>query len=152
MTSYFFQAFWMFLLAGLGERTGNTSTTKNMVVASFMLYSLFYNVSTPQQYKYWLLGADYISRWVVLLFPISSAPKSLMQHFVKRRSPWEHLGTSSGRLSLTSLSHTSSVAFTFRLDGCLVASRLWLLSSLFSFFRKQRLVHSLLLGQYRAFY
>lgn len=46
MTSYFFQAFWMFLLAGLGERAGNTSTTKNMIVASFMLYSFFYNVST----------------------------------------------------------------------------------------------------------
>jgi hypothetical protein len=45
MTSYFLQAFWMFLLAGLGERGGNTSATKNMIVASFMLYSFFYNVS-----------------------------------------------------------------------------------------------------------
>ncbi|PCG91079.1 Major facilitator superfamily domain, general substrate transporter [Penicillium occitanis (nom. inval.)] len=56
MTSYFFQAFWMFLLAGLGERTGNTSTTKNMIVASFMLYSFFYNMggaSIP-----YLLGAE----------------------------------------------------------------------------------------------
>ncbi|KUL90293.1 hypothetical protein ZTR_01918 [Talaromyces verruculosus] len=56
MTSYFFQAFWMFLLAGLGERTRNTSTTKNMIVASFMLYSFFYNMSGAS--IPYLLGAE----------------------------------------------------------------------------------------------
>lgn len=140
MTSYFFQAFWMFLLAGLGERTGNTSTTKNMIVASFMLYSFFYNVSTAAINKaYWTLDTDFcVSRWAVPPFHISSEPKSQTQQSVKRHSPWAHPGTLSGRLSPISLSHTSSAASTFRLDGCLVVSRLWLLSLLSSFFRKQR--------------
>lgn len=45
MLSFFFQGFWMYLLAGLGSQADKTSTEKNMVVAAFMLYAFFYNVS-----------------------------------------------------------------------------------------------------------
>ncbi|KAI0016321.1 putative sugar transporter [Xylariomycetidae sp. FL0641] len=43
MLSYFFQAFWMFLLAGLGSKNDRTPTQSNTVVAAFMLYSFSYN-------------------------------------------------------------------------------------------------------------
>lgn len=45
MISFTFQGFWMYLLAGIGEKKTKTSNEKNLVVASFMLYAFFYNVS-----------------------------------------------------------------------------------------------------------
>jgi hypothetical protein len=45
MVSFFFQTFWMYILAGLGEKAHKSPTEKNTVVAAFMLFGLFYNVS-----------------------------------------------------------------------------------------------------------
>jgi hypothetical protein len=45
MVSFFFQTFWMYILAGLGENGHKSPTEKNTVVAAFMLFGLFYNVS-----------------------------------------------------------------------------------------------------------
>lgn len=45
MISFFLQTFWMYLLAGLGGMAHKNSATKNMIVASFILYSVSYNVS-----------------------------------------------------------------------------------------------------------
>lgn len=36
----------MFLLAGLGQKDGKSRSESDMVVASFMLYAFFYNVSS----------------------------------------------------------------------------------------------------------
>lgn len=46
MNSFFFQAFWMFLLAGVGQKPHKTPTEKNTIVAAFMLYAFMYNVRT----------------------------------------------------------------------------------------------------------
>ncbi|KAL4783595.1 general substrate transporter [Aspergillus varians] len=54
--SYTFQAFWMYVLAGLGKHAEPSTTVKNTVVAAFMLYQVFYNVggaSIP-----YLIGAE----------------------------------------------------------------------------------------------
>ncbi|KAJ9635683.1 uncharacterized protein PV06_08844 [Exophiala oligosperma] len=56
MISFFLQTFWMYLLAGLGGMAHKNSATKNMIVASFILYSVSYNMcgaSVP-----YLLGAE----------------------------------------------------------------------------------------------
>ncbi|CAK7199498.1 hypothetical protein SEUCBS139899_002178 [Sporothrix eucalyptigena] len=56
LQSFFFQAFWMFLLAGLGSKSNRSESQNNTVVASFMLYAFFYNMggaSLP-----YLLGAE----------------------------------------------------------------------------------------------
>jgi MFS transporter, SP family, sugar:H+ symporter len=45
LLSYILQAFFMYLLAGLGQINGKTSSESNMIVAAFMLFSFFYNVS-----------------------------------------------------------------------------------------------------------
>lgn len=45
MISCALQAFWMFLLAGLGSKPYKTTTESNTVVAAFMLYSVCYSVS-----------------------------------------------------------------------------------------------------------
>lgn len=45
MLSYGLQAFWMYMLAGLGEKSNKTPTESNAIVASFMLFSFSYNVS-----------------------------------------------------------------------------------------------------------
>lgn len=45
MISCALQAFWMFLLAGLGSKPYKTTTESNAVVAAFMLYSVCYSVS-----------------------------------------------------------------------------------------------------------
>ncbi|KAJ5111378.1 hypothetical protein N7532_001913 [Penicillium argentinense] len=42
--TFFFQALWMFLLAGLGGENHKTSTAKNAIVASFMLYAFSYSL------------------------------------------------------------------------------------------------------------
>lgn len=47
LQSYLFQAFWLFLLAGLGSKTARSTTEDNTVVASFMLYAISYNVRLP---------------------------------------------------------------------------------------------------------
>ncbi|KAJ4357761.1 uncharacterized protein N0V89_002337 [Didymosphaeria variabile] len=44
MFFYAFQCLWMFLLAGLGAKANKTATESNMVVSSFMLYGVFYNI------------------------------------------------------------------------------------------------------------
>lgn len=46
MNSFFFQAFWMFLLAGIGQKSQKSPTEKNTIVAAFMLYAFMYNVRT----------------------------------------------------------------------------------------------------------
>ncbi|CAG7916762.1 unnamed protein product [Penicillium olsonii] len=54
--SYAFQALWMFVLAGLGGVSNPSTTSRNAIVAAFMLYQLFYNAggaSIP-----YLLGAE----------------------------------------------------------------------------------------------
>ena len=48
MISYFFQAFWIYVLAGVGGMAHKTSTQKNVVVAAFMLFSTSYNVGVEQ--------------------------------------------------------------------------------------------------------
>ncbi|KIX07460.1 uncharacterized protein Z518_02113 [Rhinocladiella mackenziei CBS 650.93] len=56
MTTFFFQSTWIYLLAGLGGMANKTSTTKNAIVAAFMLYSFSYNMggaSIP-----YLLGSE----------------------------------------------------------------------------------------------
>ncbi|KAI1459666.1 putative sugar transporter [Annulohypoxylon moriforme] len=56
MASFFLQAFWMYLLAGIGEKGHKTSTEENTIVAAFMLYAFFYNMggaSIP-----YLLGSE----------------------------------------------------------------------------------------------
>lgn len=45
MISYIFQSFWLFLLAGLGGKADKTPTEKNTIVAAFMLFAVWYNVS-----------------------------------------------------------------------------------------------------------
>lgn len=44
MLSFVLQAFWMYMLAGLGEKSGRTPSERNAIVASFMLFSFSYNV------------------------------------------------------------------------------------------------------------
>ncbi|CAK7213515.1 hypothetical protein SBRCBS47491_001826 [Sporothrix bragantina] len=56
LQSYAFQAFWLFLLAGLGSKAVRSSTENNMVVASFMLYAFFYNMGSAS--IPYLLGAE----------------------------------------------------------------------------------------------
>ncbi|OJJ07360.1 hypothetical protein ASPVEDRAFT_56765 [Aspergillus versicolor CBS 583.65] len=54
--SYSLQALWMYVLAGLGGMAHPTTTSRNTIVASFMLYTIFYNAgggSIP-----YLLGAE----------------------------------------------------------------------------------------------
>ncbi|KAF5009431.1 hypothetical protein FDECE_4363 [Fusarium decemcellulare] len=46
MVSYIFQAFWLFLLAGLGGKADKSMAEKNTVVASFMLFSFWYNMGS----------------------------------------------------------------------------------------------------------
>ncbi|KAF2994218.1 hypothetical protein E8E14_001820 [Neopestalotiopsis sp. 37M] len=56
LLSYILQAFFMYLLAGLGQINGKTSSESNMIVAAFMLFSFFYNMggaSIP-----YLLGSE----------------------------------------------------------------------------------------------
>ncbi|KAL9476293.1 hypothetical protein ACSS6W_006134 [Trichoderma asperelloides] len=56
LLSFFLQGFFMFLLAGLGQKDGKTRSESDMVVASFMLYAFFYNMggaSIP-----YLLGSE----------------------------------------------------------------------------------------------
>ncbi|KAH8896670.1 general substrate transporter [Thozetella sp. PMI_491] len=56
LLSFFLQCFFMFLLAGLGEKDNRSPSENNMVVASFMLYAFFYNMggaSIP-----YLLGSE----------------------------------------------------------------------------------------------
>ncbi|RSH92483.1 hypothetical protein EHS25_008899 [Saitozyma podzolica] len=56
MISCALQAFWMFLLAGLGSKPYKTTTESNTVVAAFMLYSVCYSLggaATP-----YLLAAE----------------------------------------------------------------------------------------------
>ncbi|KAL1856418.1 hypothetical protein VTK73DRAFT_8293 [Phialemonium thermophilum] len=45
LISFFFQAFWIFMLAGLGGKSNRTSSENNTIVASFMLFAFFYNMS-----------------------------------------------------------------------------------------------------------
>lgn len=40
----------MYILAGLGEKGHKSPTEKNTVVAAFMLFGLFYNVSAIKPY------------------------------------------------------------------------------------------------------
>ncbi|OAA61970.1 Sugar/inositol transporter [Niveomyces insectorum RCEF 264] len=42
--SFFFQAVWMFCLAGVGEKSVRSTTENNFLVAALMLYNLFYNI------------------------------------------------------------------------------------------------------------
>ncbi|KAL4925284.1 sugar porter family MFS transporter [Aspergillus undulatus] len=54
--SYAFQTLWMYVLAGLGTQSQKSITTRNTIVAAFMLYQLFYNAggaSIP-----YLIGAE----------------------------------------------------------------------------------------------
>lgn len=44
MNSFFFQAFWIMMLAGIGGKAQRNAAETNLVVASFMLYTFFYNV------------------------------------------------------------------------------------------------------------
>ncbi|OCT53283.1 sugar transporter [Cladophialophora carrionii] len=56
MITFSFQAFWIFLLAGLGGMAHKTASEKNMIVAAFMLYAFSYNMggaSIP-----YLLGSE----------------------------------------------------------------------------------------------
>ncbi|KAJ5756262.1 hypothetical protein N7533_005805 [Penicillium manginii] len=56
LMSYAFQALWMYVIAGLGGVSHPTTTSRNAIVAAFMLYQLFYNAggaSIP-----YLLGAE----------------------------------------------------------------------------------------------
>ncbi|ETS85092.1 hypothetical protein PFICI_03117 [Pestalotiopsis fici W106-1] len=56
LLSYTLQAFFMYLLAGLGQISNKTSSESNMIVAAFMLFSFFYNMggaSIP-----YLLGSE----------------------------------------------------------------------------------------------
>ncbi|KAH8891220.1 putative sugar transporter [Thozetella sp. PMI_491] len=56
LLSFGLQAFFMYLLAGLGEKTSKSTTESNTIVASFMLYAFTYNMggaSIP-----YLLGAE----------------------------------------------------------------------------------------------
>ncbi|OQU98507.1 hypothetical protein CLAIMM_04282 [Cladophialophora immunda] len=56
MITYSFQAFWIYLLAGLGGMGHKTASDKNMIVAAFMLYAFSYNMggaSIP-----YLLGSE----------------------------------------------------------------------------------------------
>ncbi|KAL3459666.1 general substrate transporter [Aspergillus heterothallicus] len=57
MAMYFiFQALWMYVLAGLGRESNPSTTTRNTIVAAFMLYQVFYNAggaSIP-----YLIGAE----------------------------------------------------------------------------------------------
>ncbi|KAL4790587.1 general substrate transporter [Aspergillus venezuelensis] len=41
--SYAFQALWMYVLAGLGAQANPSTTTKNTIIAAFMLYQFFYS-------------------------------------------------------------------------------------------------------------
>jgi len=45
MISFFFQCFWMYLLAGLGGMEHRSPTESSVIVAAFILYSFNYNVS-----------------------------------------------------------------------------------------------------------
>jgi hypothetical protein len=40
----------MYVLAGLGSESNPSTTTKNTIVAAFMLYQVFYNVRPPLRY------------------------------------------------------------------------------------------------------
>ncbi|KAI5460119.1 putative sugar transporter [Mariannaea sp. PMI_226] len=44
IASYFFQAFWMYLLAGLGQKAHHSPTESGVIVASFMLFSVSFNI------------------------------------------------------------------------------------------------------------
>ncbi|CAK7199019.1 hypothetical protein SEUCBS139899_001687 [Sporothrix eucalyptigena] len=43
LASFFLQAFWMFMLSGIGNLKNKTQAQNSLIVASFMLYSLSYN-------------------------------------------------------------------------------------------------------------
>lgn len=43
MLSLFLQAFWQYILAGVGEMANKSAAEKNLVIACFMLYTFFYN-------------------------------------------------------------------------------------------------------------
>ena len=45
MISFFLQTFWMYVLAGLGGKGQKSDTTKNAIVAAFMLFGCSYSVS-----------------------------------------------------------------------------------------------------------
>ncbi|KAJ5692590.1 hypothetical protein N7462_002013 [Penicillium macrosclerotiorum] len=44
MITFIFQAIWMYLLAGLGEKESKSDGEKNAIVAAFMLYAFSYNM------------------------------------------------------------------------------------------------------------
>ncbi|KAF9879040.1 hypothetical protein CkaCkLH20_03273 [Colletotrichum karsti] len=44
LISFFFQCFFMYLLAGLGQQTTKTATESNTIVAAFMLFAFSYNM------------------------------------------------------------------------------------------------------------
>ncbi|CAK7204035.1 hypothetical protein SEUCBS139899_006786 [Sporothrix eucalyptigena] len=56
LQSYVFQALWLFILAGLGSKTVRTATQDNAIVASFMLFAVFYNLGSAS--IPYLLGAE----------------------------------------------------------------------------------------------
>ncbi|KAJ3461155.1 hypothetical protein MRS44_009708 [Fusarium solani] len=56
MTSYIFQSFWLFLLAGLGGKADKTATEKNTIVAAFMLFAVWYNMGSAS--ISYLLGGE----------------------------------------------------------------------------------------------
>lgn len=56
LASYFGQGFFMFLLAGLGSKSGRSQSESNMVVASFILYAFFYNMGSAS--IPYLLGSE----------------------------------------------------------------------------------------------
>ncbi|KAI1261909.1 putative sugar transporter [Xylariaceae sp. FL1019] len=55
LISYFFQAAWMYILAGVGT-AGTTTASKNTVVASLILYAVSYNMGSAS--IPYLLGAE----------------------------------------------------------------------------------------------
>ncbi|KAK5163897.1 uncharacterized protein LTR77_010291 [Saxophila tyrrhenica] len=56
LISYSLQAFWMYLLAGLGERANKTGTQSNTIVAAFMLFAFSYNMGSAS--IPYLLGSE----------------------------------------------------------------------------------------------
>lgn len=48
MISFFFQTLWLYILAGIGEKGHKSPMEENTVIAAFMLYSIFYNVSAME--------------------------------------------------------------------------------------------------------
>ncbi|KAM5363424.1 hypothetical protein ACJZ2D_011991 [Fusarium nematophilum] len=57
MISYIFQAFWLFMLAGLAGIADKTATEKNAIVASFMLFLLVGPIFIPYS-PCWLVSKD----------------------------------------------------------------------------------------------